>query len=94
MGIFGAYLGHISGISWVYLGHILGICVRAVWSSWQEILGSDGAGDIGNLQAVGDEGYQNEREDREGGQEETDSAISQEEEEDEPEPIEIDMDVD
>ena len=58
------------------------------------IFGSYGAGDIGNLQAVGDEGYQNEREDREGGQEETDGAISQEEEEDEPEPIEIDMDVD
>ena len=75
------------GISWAYLG-------RAVWSSWQEILGSDGAGDTGNLQAVCDEGYQNEREDREGGQEETDGAISQEEEEDEPEPIEIDMDVD
>ena len=67
---------------------------RAVWSSWQEILGSDGASDIGNLQALGDEGYQNEREDREGGQEETDGVISQEEEEDEPEPIEIDMDVD
>ena len=82
-----AYFGHISGISWAYLG-------RAVWSSWQEILGSDGAGDTGNLQAVCDEGYQNEREDREGGQEETDGAISQEEEEDEPEPIEIDMDVD
>ena len=64
---------------------------RAVWSSWQEILGSDAASDIGNLQALGDEG---EGEDREGGQEETDGAISQEEEEDEPEPMEIDMDVD
>ena len=67
---------------------------RAVWSSWQDILGSDAASDIGNLQALGDEGYQNEGEAREGGQEETDGAISQEEEEDEPEPIEIDMDVD
>merc|ERR1712004_249285 len=86
MGISRAYLVHILGISWAYLGHILGISGaylgRAVWSLWQEILGSDGAGDIGNLQAVGDEEYQNEREDREGGQEETDSAISQEEEED------------
>ena len=63
-----------------------------MWSSWQEILGSDGAGDIGNLQAVGDEGYQNEREDTEGGQKETDGAISQVEEEDVP--IEIGMDVD
>ena len=87
LSIFWAYLGHILGNTWAYLG-------RAVWSSWQEILGSDGAGDIGNLQAVGDEGYQNEREDREGGQEETDGAISQEEEKDEPGPIEIDMDVD
>ena len=98
MGISGAYLGSIWGISWAYLRHISGVSWaylgRAVWSSWQEILESDGAGDIGNLQAVGDEGYQNEREDREGGQEETDGAISQEEEEDEPEPIEIDMDVD
>ena len=67
---------------------------RAVWSSGQEILGSDTASDIGNLQALGDEGYQNEGEAREGGQEETDGAISQEEEEDEPEPIKIDVDVD
>jgi len=98
LGISSAYHRHIRGISRAYLGHILGISWahlgRAVWSLCQEILGSDGAGDIGNLQAVGDEGYQNEREDREGGQEETDSAISQEEEEDEPEPIKIDVDVD
>ena len=42
--------------------------------------------------SVADEGYQNEREDTEGGQKETDGAISQVEEEDVP--IEIDMDVD
>ena len=55
----------------------------AVWSSWRDILGN--AGDIGNLQGVGEE-------DTEGGrQEESDGAISQEEEE---EATEFDMDID
>ena len=62
----------------------------AVWSSWREILGI--AGDIGNLQGVGEDRNQNEGEDTEGGgQEESDGAISQEEEE---EATEFDMDID
>ena len=61
----------------------------AVWSSWREILGI--AGDIGNLQGVGEDRNQNEGEDTEGGgQEESDGAISQEEEE----ATELDMDID
>ena len=45
----------------------------AVWSSWREILGI--AGDIGNLQGVGEDRNQNEGEDTEGGgQEESDGA--------------------
>ena len=47
----------------------------AVWSSWREILGI--AGDIGNLQGVGEDRNQNEGEDTEGGgQEESDGAIA------------------
>ena len=56
----------------------------AVWSSWREILGI--AGDIGNLQGVGEEDTEG------GGQEESDGAISQEEEEEEA--TEFDMDID
>ena len=55
----------------------------AVWSSWRDILGN--AGDIGNLQGVGEEDTEG------GGQEESDGAISQEEEE---EATEFDMDID
>ena len=51
-----------------------------MWSSWRDILGN--AGDIGNLQGVGEE-------DTEGGrQEESDGSISQEE------ATEFDMDID
>ena len=47
----------------------------AVWSSWREILGI--AGDIGNLQGVGEDRNQNEGEDTEGGgQAESDGAIA------------------
>ena len=46
-----------------------------MWSSWREILGI--AGDIGNLQGVGEDRNQNEGEDTEGGgQEESDGAIA------------------
>ena len=63
----------------------------AVWSSWRKILGI--AGDIGNLQGVGEDRNQNEGEDTEGGgQEESDGAISQEVEEEEAR--ELDMDID
>ena len=63
----------------------------AVWSSWREILGI--AGDISNLQGVGEDRNQNEGEDTEGGgQEESDGAISQEVEEEEAR--ELDMDID
>ena len=55
----------------------------AVWSSWRDILGN--AGDIGNLQGVGEEDTEGSR------QEESDEAISQEEEE---EATEFDMDID
>ena len=53
-----------------------------MWSSWRDILGN--AGDIGNLQGVGEEDTEG------GGQEESDGAISQEEEE----ATELDMDID
>ena len=55
-----------------------------MWSSWRDILGN--AGDIGNLQGVGEEDTEG------GGQEESDGAISQEEEEEEA--TEFDMDID
>ena len=54
-----------------------------MWSSWRNILGN--AGDIGNLQGVGEEDTEGSR------QEESDEAISQEEEE---EATEFDMDID
>ena len=60
-----------------------------MWSSWRKILGI--AGDIGNLQGVGEDRNQNEGEETEGGrQEESDGAISQEEEE----ATELDIDID